>query len=477
MRAALLLSALGAATLAGCAVGPDYRRPETPVPPALRGQAAPEDHSLADEGWWDLYQDPVLTGLVHTALTAGFDTRIAASRVEQARAIEREARGQLFPSVGYQADADRGRNALLGRANPAGNGSTGDSFDGYLSAGWEFDLWGRVRRLDEAARDHYLASEEARRGVELSLVAEVAADYFQLLELDEELAISREADRAFGESLELFNRRLQGGIASKLETASARASRAAAAARIPDLERQVALLENSLSVLLGRPPGPIARGTPLAGRPAAPAAPAGLPSALLERRPDVREAEFLAAAANAQIGVTIGGFLPRIGLSAILGGTSERLQSLTSGKAALWSAGAQVTGPIFQAGALRGEYLQAKAAWEEARLGYQQGALSAFADAADALVTRRKLAEVRAQLEIEVAAYQEAVAVAQQRYRAGHAGYYELLQAQEQLYPAESALAATRRDELISLVQLYKALGGGWNLRNPSDWAGPGPSP
>jgi multidrug efflux system outer membrane protein len=474
MRTLPRLSALcSAALLAGCAVGPNYHRPDTQAPATLRGQVAPEDHSLADLGWWDLYQDPVLTGLVHTALADGFDARIAASRVEQARAIEHEVRGQLFPAVGYQGDADRGRNALLGRANPAGTGSTADSFDGYLSAGWEFDLWGRVRRLDEVARDRYLASEEGRRGVELSLVTEVASNYFQLLELDEELAISRDAAKSFGESLRLFNRRLQGGIASKLETSSAQANQAAAAARVPEIERQISILENSLSVLLGHPPGTITRGAPLDGRGVAPEVPAGLPSALLERRPDVRQAEYLAAAANAQIGVTIGSFLPRIGLSAILGGTSEQLQNLTSSKAALWSVGAQVTGPIFQAGALRGEYVQAKAAWEEAKLEYQQAALGAFADASNALVSRQKLAESEAQLEIEVSSFQEAVKVATQRYKAGQAGYFELLQAQEQLYPAESALAETRRDELISVVQLYKALGGGWNLKDPAAWLGP----
>jgi multidrug efflux system outer membrane protein len=469
------LPALLALGLAGCAVGPNYHRPDTRAPAALRGQEAAASPSLADAAWWDLYQDPVLTGLVRSALADGFDVRIATARLEQARAIEHEVRGQLFPAIGYQADADRGRNSTLGRANPSGTGTVGDSFDGYLSAGWEFDLWGRVRRLDEAARDRYLAGAENRRGVELSLVAEVATDYFQLLELDEELAISRRAADSFGQTLELFNRRLQGGIASKLETSSAQAAQAAAAARIPEVEREIAILENSLSVLLGHAPGDIARGAPLAGRTLAPEIPAGLPSALLERRPDVRAAEYAAASANAQIGVTIGGFLPRIGLSGLLGGASQHLQGVTSGQGALWSVGAQVTGPVFQAGALHGEYVQARQAWEEARLEYQQTALRAFADAANALVTRQKLAEVRTQQEIEVRSYQEAASVADQRYRGGQIGYFELLQTQQLLFPAESALAQTRRDELISVVQLYKALGGGWNLKDPSDWAGPAP--
>ena len=478
MRARLhLVFSLLALGLAGCAVGPNYHRPDTQAPAVLRGQPAAAAASLADQAWWDLYQDPVLTGLVRTALANGFDVRIATARLEQARAIEHEVRGQLFPAIGYQADADRGRNSTLGRANPAGTGTVGDAFDGYLSAGWEFDLWGRVRRLDEAARDRYLASSEARRGVELSLVAEVATDYFQLLELDEELAISHQAASSFGQTLQLFNRRLRGGIASKLETSSAQAAQAAAAARIPEVEREIALLENSVSVLLGHAPGDIPRGAPLAGRIVAPDVPAGLPSELLERRPDVRAAEYAAASANAQIGVTIGGFLPRIGLSSILCGVSQHLHQVTSGQAALWSVGAQVTGPVFAAGALHGEYVQAKQAWEEAKLEYQQTALSAFADAANALVTRQKLAEVRAQQEIEVRSYQEAAVVADQRYRAGQIGYFELLQTQQLLFPAESVLAQTRRDELISVVQLYKALGGGWNLKDPSDWIGPGPTP
>jgi multidrug efflux system outer membrane protein len=308
-------------------------------------------------------------------------------------------------------------------------------------------------------------------------VAEVATDYFQLLELDEELAISHQAADSFGQTLRLFNRRLQGGIASKLETSSAQAAQAAAAARIPEVEREIAILENSLSVLLGHAPGEIARGAPLAGRTVAPEIPAGLPSALLERRPDVRAAEYAAASANAQIGVTIGSFLPRIGLSGILGGVSQHLQGVTSGRGALWSVGAQVTGPIFQAGALHGQYVQARQAWEEAKLAYQQTALRAFADAANALVTRQKLAEVRTQQEIEVRSYQEAASVADQRYRAGKIGYFELLQTQQLLFPSESVLAQTRRDELISVVQLYKALGGGWNLKDPSDWIGPGAAP
>lgn len=459
--------------LAGCAVGPTYRRPETSAPAALRGQAAPEGRSLADLGWWRLYDDPALAALVREALDRGYDARIAAARVEEARGLAISARGQLLPSIGYGGNADRGRDALLGNANPAGTGATLSTFDAFLGAAWEPDIWGTYRRLSEAARDQYLGTEEARRGVLLSLVTDVASDYFQLLELDEELAISREAARSFEESLELFQERLSGGIASKLETSTAEAARAQAAARIPEIEREESLLENQLCVLLGRTPGPISRGTPLFGHEPAPEVPAGLPSALLERRPDVRAAEYAAAAANARIGVAVGNFLPRISLSAFFGGVSDRLQTITNHQSELWSAGANLTGPLFQGGILKGQYLQAKAEWEAARLQYQQAALNAFADAASALVTRQKLAQVRAEQEKEVRAYREAVAVARDRYRAGEASYYELLQVQQELFPAESALALTRRDELVSIVQLYKALGGGWNLKDPAAWQGP----
>ncbi|HZZ56571.1 MAG TPA: efflux transporter outer membrane subunit [Opitutaceae bacterium] len=447
----------------GCAVGPNYRRPDTHPPATFRGQAAAETASFADANWWEIYQDPVLTGLIRRALDNGFDARIAAVRVEQARAVALEAGGQYYPAVGYVGDAFRGKNTFFGSPDPEGGGATADAFAPYLSASWELDIWGRLRRLNEAARSQYLESEEGRRAVRLTVLANVAQDYFDLLELDAELAIARQATRDFGDSLRLFNERLKGGIASRLETSSAAAAQAAEAAQVPLLERQIALTENQIHLLLGENPGPVARGPALAEHRPPPETPAGLPSALLERRPDVREAEYAARAANAQIGATIGGFLPRFGLSALLGSTSQSLSALTHTHSELWSAGLNITGPLFQGGALRGEYLQAKSAWRLAKLQYEQTALSAFGDVANALVTRQKLAEAGVQLAREVQAYQDAVHVASERYRAGEAGYYELLQAQEQLYPAESALAQNHRDELIAAVQLYKALGGGWN--------------
>jgi multidrug efflux system outer membrane protein len=457
----------------GCAVGPNYHRPAVETPATFRADAAPNEHSLADLAWWEVYRDDQLKELIRLALVDGFDARIAAARVEQSRAIAAETHGQRFPGIGYAANADRGRNAQLGNAYTQGNGATANGFDGYLAVAWELDLWGRVRRLDEAARAQYLASEEARRGVLLSLVSEVATAYFELLELDEELAIAHRAAESFDGSLKLFKQRLEGGIASRLETSSAEAATATNAAKVPALEQQIAIKENQISVLIGRGPGPIIRGMSLADETAPPVIPAGLPSALLERRPDIRQAEAAARAANAGIGVTVGGFLPRIGLSAILGAVSPQLDDITSRKAGLWSVGAQATGPLFQGGGLRGQYEGAKAAWEEAKLRYQQTALNAFAEVADALVTRQKLAEVRVQQERAVRAYEDAVKASMQRYASGNAGYYEVLQAQQQLFPAEAALAQTRRDELTAVIQLYKALGGGWNLADATAWAGP----
>ncbi len=458
-RATLAAAAL---LLAGCAVGPQYHRPDAAAPEAFRGGDLAAARA-PDLGWSQVYPDPALRSLIEEALSNGYEARIAAARVEQYRAIAAQVHGQLLPSVGYDANGDRGKNALLGNAYTQGGGTTANGFDGYLSAAWELDLWGRVRRLDQAARAQYLASEAGRRGVLLSLTSEVATTYYDLLELDEELAIAHRATDSFSESLSLFSERLQGGVSSGLETASAEAARATSAARIPDLEAQIAVTENLLSILVGRPPGPIARGARLADLPEPADVPAGLPSQLLERRPDVRQAEEEARAANAEIGVTVGGFLPRIGLSAILGGVSNSLNSITSRKSGLWSVGASASGPLFQGGGLRGQYQQAKAAWEEAKLGYQRAALQAFGDVSNALVTRQKLAAKRQEQARAVSAYLEAVSLSEQRYRAGRASYYEVLQAQQLLFPAEAALAQTRRDQHTAVVQLYKALGGGWD--------------
>ncbi|HZZ20258.1 MAG TPA: efflux transporter outer membrane subunit [Opitutaceae bacterium] len=463
-RTATLSTAL---LLSGCAIGPNYKRPDTAAPQAFRGQDAPADNPAPDETFWTAYNDPALTKLVEQARSSGFDARIAFARMEQSRALYGETHGLLFPGVGYAGNADRGRNALLGNPYTAGGGSTGNGFDGYLAATWELDLWGRVRRLNEGAKNAYLASDLGRNAVLVSLTADVATAYFELLELDDALAIAKNTTDSFGESLRLFNRQLEGGVVSRLDTETAEAALDTSASRIPDIERQITLKENQISVLIGANPGPIERGTPLAQQVLPPDIPLGLPSSLLERRPDVLQAEALAKAANAGIGATIGSFLPRIGLSALFGAVSPDLNNITAGHSTLWSVGAGVTGPLFQGGSLHGQYDQAKAQWEIAKLQYQEAALNAFTDVANALVNRSKLAEVREKQEKAVHAYEEAVALATQRYKAGKASYFEVIQAQNYLFPAQVSLAETRKNQLTSTVQLYKALGGGWKPGAP----------
>jgi multidrug efflux system outer membrane protein len=447
----------------GCAIGPRYHRPAVNAPTQFRSaDDTRSNKSIADLDWWEVYQDETLKELIQTSLTNNYDLRLAISRVEQARALAMQARAELLPQVGYQGQAARGKNAVLGNPNPAGQGAVGNSFLAAFNASWEVDLWGRIRRLNESARAQFVASEEARRGVTLSLVGDVAQAYFELLELDKELEIAARTTNSFGESLRIFSQRFEGGVVSKLETSRAEAALATTAAAIPDLQRRVVIKENQLSVLLGRNPDTIPRRSALLQQTLPPDIPPGLPSRLLERRPDLRQAEQLARSANAQIGVAMGDFLPKVGLTALFGGVSSDLSTLTSSGANVWSVAANVAGPIFQGGRLYGRYLQAKAQWDEAKLQYEQTALSAFQEVANALVSRQKLEEVRVHQTRAVAAYQEAVRVSTLRYVAGKASYYEVLEAQQQLFPAENSLAQTQLNQLLAFVQLYKALGGGW---------------
>ena len=454
--------ALSIIVLAGCVVGPNYRRPALDTLPAFRGGPAEAPFaSLADLPWWNVFQDTTLTNLIGAALTNNFDVRIALARIEQARAVATQVRSGFAPQVGYGADASRGRNALEGKA-AVNNGQTLNAFIGTLNVAWEIDLWGRVRRLDEAAQAQWLASVEARRGVELTLIAAVAQTYFELLELDTLREIAGRTAESFRGSLKIFGERLAGGVASKLETARAEGALAATLALLPELDRQRALKENALAVLLGKNPAALPLTATLLQQRLPPDVPAGLPAALLERRPDLREAEQNLRAANAQVGVAVGDFLPRIGLTALFGTASPDLNALTAGSSRAWALDANLTGPLFQGNRLVGAYRQVRAARDEAELRYRQTALNAFREVSDALCSRQRFEETRLQQARAVAAYEEAVQVARARYRAGRAGYYEVLEAQQQLFPAENALAATQLNQLLVIVQLYKALGGGW---------------
>lgn len=459
MRRAITIFALvAAAVLAGCTLGPSYQRPKIEVPEQYQGQSGPVDAaSLTDQPWWDVFQDPALRSLIDEAVRNGYDARIAAARVEQARAQYGITGAQRYPDITYQAAYETGKTSKFATPSDA----TGGLILANAYASWEIDLWGRIRRLNEAAKAEYLATEEGRRGVLLSLVSDVAAGYFDLRELDAQLEIARRNTAAFQDTFDLFNRQLAGGTASALETSRADASRTNVAAQIPLLERAIAAKENQLNLLLGRAPAPIPRGAVLADQAVPPSIPAGLPSALLLRRPDVRQLEQLLIAANANVGVAEAAFRPTLDLTGYLGGQSPDLVNLF-GSGKNWNITAGLLGPIFNAGRLRNQQKVALAQFDEARLQYEQGVTNALGEVSTSLVAVQKLGEEEALRTRAANADREAVRLATLRYQSGLSAYFEVLDAMEQLLTAENALAATRHDRLTAVVTLYRSLGGGW---------------
>lgn len=463
-RLARALAAVAALT--GLAVGPRYERPAVAPPDACRGDAERAAESFADLPWWLVFGDPVLQGLVREALTANRDLQAAASRVEQARAIVGATRAPLLPQAEYQGDASRNTRNIASLTG-SDQERTFDMFVGIANLAWEIDVWGRVRRATEASVAELFAVEEIRRGVVLGRGAEVAHAHFDLLELDAEIEIARRTTESFRETLALFTRQFEGGYTSRLAVTRAQAALAGAAAAIPEVQRQIAARENALSVLLGRPPGAIARGAALDEARLAPRTPPGLPSDLLRRRPDIRRAEQALVAANARVGVAITDFFPRLGLTAFYGGQSTELASVFDGSGTVWRLGGGLVGPLFQGGALYYAYRGAEKQFDVALQAYEQTVLTALAEVADALASQQLLREVRREREAAVGALREAVRLALMRYRGGLATYYEVLEAQQQLFPAENALARLRRDELLAVVQLCRALGGGWQAEPP----------
>jgi outer membrane protein, multidrug efflux system len=456
---------IGLAILGGCAVGPNYKRPAVQTPENFRFTDSQATNSLGELPWWQVFKDPILLNLIGTALTNNYDLKQAVARVEQARNQAAAANAAFFPQAGYGGDIGRGRNALYN--SPATlNGATETSAQLNLNATWEIDLWGRIRRSSEAARAQYLATDEARRGVMISLVSQVASTYFQLLQLDQELLIQRAATNAYAGSYRIFNDRLLNGVASKLETDRAAAAFANAAAGIPQLQIQIATTEDQLNVLVGQNPGLLARNS-LTNQPQlVPEIPAGLPSELLRRRPDVLQSEQFLIAANANIGVSEGNFFPQIGLTTFLGKASPELSAFSAGSANMWNLGGTMAGPIFQGGQLRAQYRASKAKFDEAKAAYQQTILTSFQEVSDALITRQKLAEEYVYDGQAVVALAESVDLATQRYLNGKSSYYEVLQAQQELYPTQRAQVQTQVGELLAVVQLYKALGGGWQTKS-----------
>ena len=467
-RETLLLSLLGLLAgfvfvlATGCAVGPNYQRPPIASPVEFRGQAPEaggEVASLADFRWWQVLQDERLQGLIDEALKNGFDIRAAAWRVEEARASAGIAKSQYFPEIAGEAGWTRGRVSEFVSPLPG----TLDLTNVNVGFSWEVDLWGRIRRLNEAALARYLSTEEARRGVLLSLVSDVATSYFQLRALDYEKEIAARTAGAFRETHDLFTRRYEAGIASELETASAAAPLRTTEAIIPDLERRITAQENQLALLLGHPPEEIPRGAALNDQILPPSIPAGLPSELLKRRPDLRQAEQELIAANADVGVTVANYFPTLRLTGAFGGLAPQVSDLFKG-GKQWSIGGGLLTPIFQGRRLKNENRAAVARFEQAKVSYERAVTNAFAEVSTALVAYERLAHVEEEQAQAVDAYRRAVTLANDRYLSGLSDYLEVLLAQRQLFPAESALAQIRFSRLAVLVDLYRALGGGWQL-------------
>ena len=464
---------VAAAALAGCAIGPDYKRPAVAEPPTFRGQETSEAVSFADAPWWEVFQDPILKDLIAEALRNNYDARVAAARVQEARANVGVARSDYFPSLDYTVGAGRskvGPGILGGPGGPVPDAT--NFYSASTTMSWELDIWGRIRRSNESARATLLAAEDARRAVWLTLVSDLAQAYFELLALDVRLQIARDSTAAYQRTYDLFLDRLNLGVASKLETARALGALGGAQANIPLLESDIVAKENQISVLLGKPPGPIARGKPMYDQVVVPSVPAGLPSTLLERRPDLRQAEQALVSANARIGIAKSDFFPRLSLTALLGTASSEVSMLTSGSATIWAVAGTLSGPLLNAGRTLNNYRAATAQSEQARLQYEQTVLLALREVSDALTALARLSTAETAQDVAVKALAEAVDHAMDRYRQGLANYFEVLEAQQQLYPAQNTLAQIRQNRLLAYAQLYRALGGGWSLMD-AQWSGP----
>jgi multidrug efflux system outer membrane protein len=450
--------------LSGCTLGPNYSRPKIVTPENHRDAQTPAAaESLADVPWWELFKDPVLQELVREGLKNNYDLRAAAARVEEARAQIGVTKSFLYPQVGASVT---GTTQQVSRKSEPPQNPTPDStfrnlFAG-LSVAWELDVFGKIRRQTEAATATYVATDMDRRGVYIALVGDVAQNYFTLRELDLELEIARRTVGLNDETVQFYQTRLDGGVSNQLEVDQAVANRSRTASTIPELKRLIANQENLISYLIGRNPGPIARGAVLTEQYYPPAIPAGLPAALLERRPDVQSAEQLLVAANANIGAAKALFFPDISLNAAVGGLAKN-GNIFDKRAALWSVSGGFFQPIFQGWRLFWNYKGTMARFDEALAQYEKAAQNGFREVADALVAIERLREVRAEQEAQVAALRNSSQLSRHRYDVGLSNYLEVLVADQQLFDAELLLARTRGAEVNAVVQLYRALGGGWD--------------
>ena len=454
---------VGASLLAGCTVGKNYERPQLPNPATYRFvEGATEAQSLADTPWWQVFDDPTLQALVREALVNNLDLQMAVARVEEARARAGIAKSFLYPQVDGAVSYGV-RQASTARTQAGLDDDTTHQSGAYgFQLSWEIDLFGRLRRQHEASLALVLASEQGRRGVLVTLVGDVATNYFLLRELDLQLEIARQTLRLNNETVTYFRNRLEGGVSNRLELDRIQANQALTAAAIPDIEQQIAVIENALSLLLGRTPSPIGRERLAETEALPPEIPAGLPVSLIERRPDVVQAEQFLVAANADIGAARALFFPTISLTGFLGGVSGDLTKFLGGDGAVWSLNGGLLQPIFQAGRLRRNVEAAEARFTAAVAAYRRAALNGYREVANSLVTIQKLAEIRAQRSIGVAALQDASELARSRYESGLASYIEILTADQDLFQQKLLLAQTRGAELRARAELYRSLGGGW---------------
>jgi multidrug efflux system outer membrane protein len=485
MRPALVLAVAIAA--AGCKVGPNYQRPTNPVTAGFRGQPRAEAASFADLPWWELIRDPDLAALVREALEGSYDLQDAIARMEVARQNANASEAALFPELGvalgpsYQQVFLGAISGLNAPGLPTGN----IRYPHYLlqaTVSWDIDLWGRLRRLREAALAQFLASEEHRRAVIVSLVGDIAQGYFNLQALDLQLAIARRTVASRQETLVLFRDRERGGVGSALDTASEEALLAGARATIPDLERQIAQAENQLSTLIGRPPGPVRRGLDLAHQPPPPDPPVGMPASVLERRPDVRQAEAFVMAANAEVGAAFANLLPSLSFTGNVGVEGSSLEHLFTGRALTYLASGLLSDaiPVLNGAQKVYGWRGQQASYVVAVVAYRRTVLTALSEVANALVALKTYREARVQLEAQVAAQVESLRLAKERFTNGVASYLDVVQAEQNLFPSELTLAQTIGAQFASLTELYRALGGGWQARHTTaeatGSAAPGPA-
>jgi outer membrane protein, multidrug efflux system len=469
MRKSLVFPTIAATLLAGCTVGPNYQRPAIPAPANFRapeGTPTFDPESVGDLKWFEVFKDEKLQELVRTALAQNYDLRDAAARVEAASAQLGVTRSNQYPNVGAGADISTIRLSRNGQTPlpvafvPSQNRTFGGATLDLLS--FEVDIWGRLRRATEAARANLLNAEENRKAVMTTLVSEVASDYFSLRELDYQLEISQRTLATRKDSLGLIQTRQLGGVATLLDLRQAEQLVYTASETIPTLQQQIEQTENQISLLLGKNPGEVLRGKSLTEQEMPPDVPAGLPSALIERRPDIRAAEQNLIAANANIGVAKAAYFPQISLSGFLGGQGTQLASLFSGPSSVWNFTPQVTQPIFTAGRLKSEVKLSQAQRDIALVQYEKTIQTAFTEVSDSLIAHQRVRESRVQQELLVAALQDRTRLAYVRYTGGVDTLLNALDSDRDLFQAELTLSQIRLNELDSVVQLYKALGGGW---------------